>query len=136
MMDTPEILSAAVKVHLTVQRKHDTYLLHFSFDGTVDVACDRCLDPLPLPVSTDWDLKVTYGDDFDWSSDDSITIPEEETSLDVAPMLRDTILLALPMRRVHPEGGCNTDMAATLREHSSSDPAEDDGATDDDDEES
>lgn len=116
-MEHPEILDSNVKAHLEVTRKGDVYDLKFTVKGELQIPCDRCLDPMPHEVDTTYELKVKYGEDYDDGTDGVLTIPYEDTHLNVAYILADTILLTIPMRHVHPMGKCNRAMAAVLNRH-------------------
>lgn len=120
--DSGRVLGADVDVHLKVSKRPESYRLEFAFDGELRAACDRCLDAVPLEVSEDYAAVVRHGEDYDTAEtgegDELMIIPESATSLDVAPIIRDTLLLIIPMRCVHPEGECNEEMTSRLREHS------------------
>lgn len=85
--------------------------------GWLSVACDRCLDPMRVPVDTVYELKVKYGYEFDDSTEGLLILPENQPDLDLAPLLYDTAILSIPMRCVHPEGECNKAMSELLEEH-------------------
>ena len=108
--DYAELLGADVSVHLNVERRHGGYMFEFDLEGALELPCDRCLEPVSVPVDAAYDVMVRHGEEFDDSRDDLVVIPENQTKLDVAPMIYDTILLEIPIRVVHEEGGCNPDM--------------------------
>ncbi len=118
-MEHTGIHNSDVHVHLDLEKKNGAYDCTFHCKGKVTVPCDRCLDPLDLDVDTDYHIMVKYGEAFDDESDDMLVIPYSNTSLNVAYMLYDTILLSIPLRHVHPLGKCNRAMAAALSKHRS-----------------
>ena len=85
----------------------------------VDVPCDRCLDDLDLPVEVDYSLNVEQlGNEVDDSNDDLLIVPSHWRELDAAPLVRDTVLLALPMTRAHEDQrDCNAAMLDLLDSH-------------------
>lgn len=96
--DNTEILNADVEVEIRVVKDGEKAEAYIHLCGTVTVPCDRCLEPLQVPVEED---------------------PSEEfqTELlkedwDLSQAVYDYVCLSLPMQRVHPEGECNPD---TLR---------------------
>lgn len=119
-MENPDILSADVHVHMDLDKRGDTYDCRFHCQGTLQIPCDRCLDPLTHEIDTTYHVVVKYGDEFDDGADDLLVIPWSNTSLNVAYMLNDTLLLTIPLRHVHPAGQCNRAMAAALSRHSGS----------------
>ena len=44
------VKDGAVKVHLDFDKREDMYIMSFSFEGKVEVTCDRCLDSFALPL--------------------------------------------------------------------------------------
>ena len=116
-MENPDVISSDVKVHMDLDKKNDAYECTFHCKGTLQVPCDRCLDPLDLEVDSDYHITVRYGEDYDDVSDELLTIPYSDTYLNVAYMLYDTIVLSIPLRHVHPMGKCNRAMAAALHKH-------------------
>ena len=93
-----EVRRADVDVTLTVTRKSEsTFRLEISCKGTVTTACDRCLEDLDLPVDVDYRLNVEQmGTELDDSNDELLIVPSDWRELDAAPLVRDTVLLAMP----------------------------------------
>lgn len=116
-MENTDIREADVKVHVTVDYNGEVYDLHFAIQGDVMLLCDRCLDDLIQPIDTTYDIAVKYGDDYNDDSDTLLEIPETSTSLNVAYMIYDSVVLAIPIKHVHPLGKCNRQMSALLRKH-------------------
>ena len=67
-------------------------------DGSVTVACDRCLEKLELPVSTSFDESYA---------------PESDV-LDLSQDVYDYVCTALPLQRVHEDGECNPETVKYL----------------------
>lgn len=118
-MENNDVRNADIDVKLTVTHKNDFYELDFETTGDVTVACDRCLDDLHLPVETSYHTIVKFGEDYNDDNDDFLVIPESDNYLNVAYMLHDTIVLAIPIKHVHPLGKCNRAMNALLKKHRS-----------------
>lgn len=120
-MEVPEVISADVKAHLDLEKKNEAYDCTFHCKGMLQIPCDRCLDPMDHEVDTLYHITVRYGDDYNDESDDLLIIPQSSRVLNVAYMLKDTILLTIPLRHVHAPGKCNRSMAAALNRHSTAD---------------
>lgn len=116
-MENTDIHGADLNVKLTVTYRADRYALHFAVTGEVVVLCDRCLDDLVYPIDAAYDVMVEYGDDYNCDSDDLLVIPWRDNELNVAYTIYDTVVLAIPMKRVHPLGKCNRQMSAQLRKY-------------------
>lgn len=73
-------------------------------DTRTQVECDRCLQPVELPVNADFSLE--YISDSDYESSEAAELTEEEMSvavfdgqaLDVDEIVKEQILLAVPTR--------------------------------------
>jgi uncharacterized protein len=107
-----EIQKGKLRVRLDMEKDEKMLVLDFRYDGTVDVACDRCLEPFSLPLSGSDRLLVKYGEGYFEENESVQIIPEGDTQLDVSPFIYEFIHLKLPIRRVHPddangEPGCD-----------------------------
>ena len=116
-MENTDVINSDVTVHMDLNHKNDLYDMEFTCKGTLQVPCDRCLDPIELEVDATYHITVEYGDSYNDASDDLLIIPHNDSYLNVAYMLYDTILLTIPLRKVHPLGKCNRAMAAALNKH-------------------
>ncbi len=78
--------------------------LRGSYTGSFEVACARCLEPVRLPLSADFDLIFRPLGADAGAPERSITAPETEIgyyqkdSLWLEDVLREQVLLALPVR--------------------------------------
>lgn len=115
-MECDDIKDAAIKACVDVIHKNDIYKIHMAVTGEVTLLCDRCLDELQWPIDAAYDVSVKYGDDYG-GTDELVVIPESDAYLNIAYMLKDTVMLAIPMKHVHPMGKCNRAMTAMLRQH-------------------
>jgi len=84
--------------------------------GTVDLVCDRCLDNLILPVNIRGELAVRFGKNGNSNPDDDdlIVLDPAEGEIDLSQYIYDSINVALPLQRIHPEGQCNPEMMEKL----------------------
>ena len=111
--DNSEILDADVNVEVLVAKEGMRRVeadLHLS--GTVTVACDRCLEPLVLPVDAEPSFSVRFDvpeDDFSELGKEVLPLSAADADLDLRQAVYDYVCLSLPLQRVHPEGECNPD---------------------------
>ena len=68
-MENTEVRAADLTVTLTVKYDGEYYSLSFKVEGTVTVACDRCLDDLELPIEATYDIAVKYGEKYGAETD-------------------------------------------------------------------
>ncbi len=129
-MENADVRDADIDARLVVDHHNGSYRLAFSVTGTVTLLCDRCLDDLVQPIDATYGITVEYGDDYNDESDELLVIPHSENSLNVAYMLYDTVVLAIPIKHVHPLGKCNRAMSALLKKHRAQSDGEESGLDD------
>lgn len=69
--------------------------------GTLQLICQRCLGPLPFPVSVDVELVLTASPMEIERADDQVDRVLASSSMDVAAMVEDELILALPISPKH-----------------------------------
>ncbi len=111
-----DIKKGKVDVSLSVRKTAGIYELSFTMEGTVTISCDRCLDDMEQPISSEQVMKVKLGDEFA-EEDDMIVVPENEGVIDVAWYMYEYVVLAIPMKHVHAEGECNKAMESKLSQY-------------------
>ncbi|OFY77384.1 MAG: hypothetical protein A2V46_03470 [Bacteroidetes bacterium RBG_19FT_COMBO_42_7] len=105
--------------------------LKVRISGTVNISCDRCLVVFSQPVDCVSRLLVKFGKIADEEDPDMITMPANEQDLDMKQYFYEYILLALPIKRMHPDDSsgnstCDPEMLKKLQEHIVSDENESD----------
>ena len=110
-------LDGAQLEHVSVSIRKMAGFFEFLFhtEGTVTVTCDRCLDDMQQPISTENRLTVRLGDTYS-ETDDTVTVAEDEGILDTSWFIYEFIMLAIPIKHVHAPGGCNSAMTQKLNE--------------------
>ncbi len=98
-----EISRADVSVNLVMQRHSNMLELHFSMEGEVEVACDRCLDRFFIPIIYNGVLFVRLSDGIleEEKVDDVWYINSNEQELELAQYIYESICLSLPIQRYH-----------------------------------
>lgn len=112
-LDYSEIQKADLTVDVNFEKKVNMLVLNFSIKGNVEVMCDKCTDDFFIEVENEEELIYKFGEGI---SDDEkiIIIPENEIELDITQPIYELTSLALPSRRVHPEGECNQEMLKAM----------------------
>jgi uncharacterized metal-binding protein YceD (DUF177 family) len=116
-----------VSLNITAQLdKRSTLMdLHLEAYGTVNVDCDVTNTPFNLPVNTQMDLVVKFGDEFNDENEDLLTLPHGEYRLNIAQYVYEMIVLSLPAKRIHPgieDGTLKSDVLDKLHELSVDEP--------------
>lgn len=113
---TEELSSTTGEIAVDLQFGRDEEgrrLLSGTIDVTVQVACQRCLQDMPLDLHCNMALLV-----FDTEeelqtlheSQDGVVMTED--GLDVVALIEDELILSLPMIPMHADTGCNRALIA------------------------
>lgn len=108
--ENEDILGADVSLNVLLKKEERMMSFDFSFEGVLNVLCDRCLDPLNIDVRVVNTLFVKFGEENKEEDDDVIIISNKENKIDLSQYIYEYILMQKPMRCVHKEGECNKDM--------------------------
>jgi uncharacterized protein len=102
--------------------KMSTHLdLAITISGEVRICCDRCLEMFFHPVACENRLLVKFGKTVEEIDPDILSLPIGEHELDLQQHLYEYIMLALPIKRVHPndmngKSTCDPEMLKKLDE--------------------
>lgn len=116
-LDSPLLKQGSVHVSGSIRKASGFYELLLDCAGTVTVPCDRCLDPMELPVEANLRTVVKLGTEYT-EEDDVVTVDEADACLDTAWLIYEAIALAVPIQHVHQPGDCNVLMSEKLKEFS------------------
>lgn len=97
-----EFHKARVKVDLELEKKTTLLELCFTFQGTVNVNCDLTNEPYDQPVAGSFDLVVKFGQEFNNEQDELLILPHGSYEVEVQQYIYESIVLAVPAKRVHP----------------------------------
>ena len=114
-----EILDANINVHLDFVKKSTLLELSFNAKGEIKVACDVTNEHYNEPIESALDLVVKFGDEFNDENEEILIIPHSEFQLDVAQLIYEMIVLAIPRKKVHPgiaDGTLKSDILNKLEE--------------------
>ncbi len=114
-LEGAQLQHGSVHVSGTIRKSVGFFELVLRGEGTVEVACDRCLDPMDQPIESDLHLTVKLGEEYT-DDDEVITVDEQHPVLDTAWLIYESIALAVPIRHVHQPGDCNVSMSEKLEQ--------------------
>jgi uncharacterized metal-binding protein YceD (DUF177 family) len=84
--------------------KRSTHLdLAIRISGNVRICCDRCLEMFFHPIVCENRLLVKFGKTIEDIDPDILSLPVGEHELDLQQHIYEYIMLALPIKRVHPD---------------------------------
>lgn len=83
--------------------KHTTFL-EFEIEtyGTVELVCDITNEDFEYPIENDIKVLVKFGEEYDDSEEDVITIPTSDHAFNVAQLIYENVALSIPMKKVSP----------------------------------
>ena len=111
----------AITIDLDFEKKSSMLELIFRINGTIEVPCDITGEKFDQKISNEAKLIVKFGDEFDDTDSEIWIIPRDEYELNVAQIIYELIMTALPIKRVHPEvlaGNVDPEIAELLDEYS------------------
>ena len=117
MFDGSEVQRGKLKAEVYVEKTANVIKIRTHIDGFVAVECDRCLDELRLPVDSVYDAVIKHAPEGEQTQVDDegvILLNKMDTEVDLSQSLFDSIILSLPLQRLHPKGKCNKEMEAKL----------------------
>ncbi len=118
----PEVKTGNVHANVVLEKPPGVNVLHFHLTGTVEVVCDRCLEPFLTGIDTHQRIFLKHGVKTEEVEDDVLMIGDDTHEIVVDQYLFEFIVLALPLKKVHPEdqegnSGCDPEMISKLNAH-------------------
>lgn len=114
-----EFNNSNVNVELAFLKKATMFELNFVFSGWIEVACDVTNELFQQPIETNLDIIVKFGDEFNDENEELLIIPYSDHKINVAQYIYESIILALPLKRIHPgvnDGTLHSDVLDRLKE--------------------
>ena len=100
--DYDEFNDVSVKVDIVLEKKSTMLELDFKHKDTVNVLCDVSGEEFDLPIKGKLKLLVKFGDAFNDENEELLILPHGEFQVNVAQYIYESIILSVPLRRVHP----------------------------------
>ena len=97
-----EFTNPKISVDISMD-KHTTFLeFVIKIDGTVDLICDITAEDFEYPVENQIEVLVKFGEEYDDSEEDVITIPAKDHAFNAAQLIYECVILAIPMKKISP----------------------------------
>jgi uncharacterized metal-binding protein YceD (DUF177 family) len=97
-----EVKEGSLIANIEMDKRTTHIDLIIRVSGSVRVNCDRCLEMFSQSVSSENRILVKFGKSIDDIDPDIISVSIDENELDLQQQLYEFIMLALPIKRVHP----------------------------------
>jgi uncharacterized metal-binding protein YceD (DUF177 family) len=83
--------------------KHTTFLeFEIKIHGLVELVCDITNEDFDYPIENQIKVLVKFGEEYDDSDENVITIPIGDYAFNVAQLIYENVVLAIPMKKVSP----------------------------------
>ena len=100
--DYYDFLDAKLFAKLELEKQSTLLNLKFSFNGEIEVQCDVSMESFNLDLETEHGVVVKFKDDIISTDDKVIFMPAGSHSIDVSHLIYESIILAVPQKKVHP----------------------------------
>ena len=117
--DYQDFNDASVEVDLELNKKTTLLELNFNISGFVNVNCDLTNEPYNQEVSSDLELVVNFGNEFNDEELDLLVLPHGAYEVSVQQYIYELIVLAVPSKRIHPgveDGSLGSEILDKLEE--------------------
>ena len=97
-----EFNDASIKVVVVLEKKSTMLELDFKHKGTVNVPCDVSGEEFDMPIKGKLKLLIKFGEEFNDENEELLILPHGEFEVNVAQYIYESIVVSLPLRRIHP----------------------------------
>lgn len=102
-----DILGGEVKVEAEGSRCGDNFEVDFVLSGKIQTPCDRCNTPLTVSLDAVFPVDFSFGESTKEVADNVFVVSRNEPEFVLDELFWQWVVLAIPMRKVHPEGACS-----------------------------
>ena len=122
-----EFNDAAINLDVLLEKMSTLLEFTLTFNGTVNVACDITNEPFDQEISGTYSFVVKFGEEYNDENEDLLILPHGSYEVNIQQYVYETIVLALPSKRIHPgvkDGTLKSDILDKLEELSPKQPKE------------
>jgi uncharacterized protein len=121
LFEESEVKEGSLLANIEIDKRKTHLDMMITIAGGVIVSCDRCLELFSQPVKSQNRLLVKFGKSVEDTDPDILSVPADAYELDMQQQIYEFIMLALPIKRVHPvdkngRSTCNPEMLKKLDE--------------------
>jgi len=111
--------SIRCEVEVEVIKKATLIEFHFKAEGLATLLCDTSNEPFEQTISNSLKIIVKFGEFFNDEDEVILILPHAEYQVNIAQYIYETIVLALPIKRIHPglkDGTLQSEVLDKLKE--------------------
>ena len=114
-----EFNDSNVNVLVSFLKKPTMFELQFNTSGWVEVACDVTNELYQQPIQSNIELIIKFGEEYNDDNEELLIIPHTEFKINVAQYIYEAIVLAVPLKKIHPgieDGSLKSEILEKLKE--------------------
>ena len=108
-VEKSELLGGQIDVKAELHLREMDYDIRVAVIGVVQVACDRCLEPMDIHVDAEDDMTAD-------TLDETPSKHQNKREIDLNWLAYELTIVNLPMAHSHQHGGCNPEMDSLLQD--------------------
>ena len=115
-----EFNDVAITIALLLNNKSTILEREFEARGTINVNCDLTNEPYNQPIEADLKLIVKFGEEFNDENEEILILPHGEYEVSVQQYIYEMIVLAKPLKLIHPgieDGTLDTEILSKTEEY-------------------
>jgi uncharacterized protein len=102
LFEESEVKEGSLVAVVEMDKRSSHLDLTIKISGSVMINCDRCLEIFAQPIESENRILVKFGKSIEDSDPDILSIAADEHELELQQQIYEFIILALPIKRVHP----------------------------------
>ena len=103
LFDTEQDFANPKIIADVVMQKHSTFLeFWMKTAGIVSLNCDISNENFDYSFENEMKVLVKFGEDYDFSNDEVITIPNHNHAFNIAQLVYEEVMLSIPMKKISP----------------------------------
>lgn len=103
-----EFEKSNIRLDVLLEKKSTLLDIYLDFNGTVGVHCDITNEPYDQAVSGKYHFVVKFGQEYNDENEDLLILPHGSHEVNIQQYVYESIVLAVPTRRIHPGVGDGT----------------------------
>lgn len=113
--ENSQVQSGSVMAIVTLEKRSTFLKIRFNLKGWVELPCDRCLADYRQNIESEAEMLVKFSETEMEDDVDVMWVKPDEHKINLAQLIYEYIILAIPLRRVHPvnkkgESECDSEM--------------------------
>ncbi len=97
------VQSADFLAKLVLNKSETMIEAELTLSGHIGLVCDKSLEPFNFPLNHTHTIYYKYGVSFEELSEDVLMVPYDTHTLDFSGLIYEFMLLALPVKKLHPK---------------------------------